>query len=152
VSQIYKFNKNIIKNLIFSKSRIKIGFIILVSFLLVKSLANTVFVAETPRINQEFIAKLKDSPQIIARLPGNLIAGINGLFISKHGSLAHNDDIWMVTPAPNAIFRTISKGVSAAEDPITGQHILSVQAGVKYRVLGTVVINGVEYPKIEFVE
>ena len=125
--------------------------VIFVTFVVVKGFSNMVFMAETPKLNPVFIAQLQNIPQTMGQLPENILAGINGLFNKKPftGSFAN---VKMITPPPNAVFKAISKGVSAAEDPTTGQTLIQVQAGTKYRIVGTVTINGKEYPKIEFVE
>ena len=124
-----------------TKLRIKILLVILVSFLVVKTGTSQLFLADSPRINTEFISSLKNAP-------GNLIAGITGLF-NRNKDFA---DVKSVTPPENVVFKSISKGVYAGEDPTTGKSYLKVEAGTKYRIVGTVTINGKEYPKIEFVE
>lgn len=126
---------------IITKTRIKILLIVLVSFLVVKTGTSQLFIADSPRINPEFIARLKNAPQELA-------ANLNP-FKKKDDMFA---DVKSVTPPDNVIFKSISKGVSAAEDPKTGKSYIRVEAGTKYRIVGTVVINGKEYPKIEFVE
>ncbi len=129
-----------IKN-IFTKTRIKILIVVLVSFVVVKTVSPQIFLADSSKINPEFITKLQNAP-------GKMIAGIIGLF-NKNNDFAN---VKIVTPPDDAVFKSISKGVSAAEDPTTGQTLIQVQAGTKYRIVGTVIINGKEYPKIEFVE
>jgi hypothetical protein len=139
------------KNLL-SKTRIKILLVVLVSFFMVKTAAPQVFLADSPRVNPEFIARIKNAPTELAQLPGNLIAGIGNLnpFSKKENDMFAN--VKSVTPPPNVAFKQIAKGVSAAEDPKTGQKYIKIEAGTKYRIVGTVTINGKQYPKIEFVE
>jgi len=57
-----------------------------------------------------------------------------------------------VTPPPNVIFKEILKGVSTGVNAETGEKYINVKAGTKYRIVGTVTINGKQYPKIEFIK
>jgi len=136
---------------IITKTRVKILLVVLATFLVVKGSSDTVFMAGTPKVNPEFIASLKNAPQELVSVPGKIIAFINKIPGQKQpsGDIAA---VQMITPPPNTVFKTISKGVSAAENPLTGQTMIQVQAGTKYRINGTVTINGKEYPNIEFVE
>jgi len=60
-------------------------------------------------------------------------------------------NVQTVIPPSNLIFKTFSKNVSAAEDQQSGKIYLKIQKGAKYHIAGTIVINGKEYPKIEFI-
>jgi len=53
--------------------KLKIFAIIAVSFLAVKLVAPQVFLANTPKVNPLFIAKLQNAPTYIVSLPGNII-------------------------------------------------------------------------------
>ena len=127
--------------------RIKILIVVLISFFAVKTIAPQMFLADTPFVSPDFITRLKNYPAELASVPGRLIAGLN-----PFGKKDEFPDVKIVTPPPNVIFRSISKGVYAGEDPTTGQKYIKVEAGTKYRIVGTVTINGKEYPKIEFGE
>jgi len=159
---------------IFTKTRIKILLVVLVSFFMVKTAAPQIFLANTPKINPSFIARLKNAPTELAQLPANLFSEIANLnpFLKKENDMfanvksvtpppnvafskKENDmfaNVKSVTPPPNIIFKQATKGVYAGEDPKTGQKYIKIEAGTKYRIVGTVTINGKEYPKIEFIE
>jgi len=198
-------------NKIITKTRIKILFVVVVSFLVVKTASPQVFLADTPKISPFFIARIKNAPYELAQLPQiwqkRLVAGLSGLnpFKRKDGISTQTEiinqnsklppatgqdnnqpiqpdqpkqpdqlpdqppppqptasekiapiDIFAgvtsVTPPSNISFQPITKSVSAAEDPETGKKYIKIEAGAKYRIVGTVVINGKEYPKIEFFE
>lgn len=148
-----------IKN-IFTKTRIKILLIFLISFLAVKTMVPQIFLADSPQINPEFIARLQNAPAEIGQMPGKMLASIGkGLSnlnpfkvkpqVPTAGQLAA---VKTTTPQSNVLFKLISKGIWAAEDSQTGQKYIKIEAGTKYRIVGTVTINGKQYPKIEFVE
>lgn len=139
-----------LKNLI-TKTRVKVLFIVLSSFLLVKIASPQIFLADSPKINPLFVAKIKNTPFELARLPSKMIASIINLnpFANKDEVISN---VKLVTPPPNIIFKSVAKGVSAAEDPKTGKKYIKIEAGTKYRIAGTVTVNGKQYPKIEFVK
>ncbi len=164
-----------IKN-IFTKTRIKIIIVLVMSFFLVEKLSPQVFIGQTPKINPFFVENLKNSPYLLANAvkewaqkPVNLVANLTNIFRrplqnQQQGSINQGGtqnttqpagdifaNVRSVTPPPNVIFKTLSKGVQAGEDPQTSQAFIKVEAGTKYRIVGTVIINGKEYPKIEFV-
>jgi len=148
-----------IKN-IFTKTRIKIFLIFLISFFAVKTMVPQIFLADSPRVNPEFIARLQNAPAEIGQMPGKMLASINNSLSNLNPfkikqqtpTIDQLANAKVVTPQPNMIFKAISKGVSAAEDPQTGQKYIKIEAGTKYRIVGTVTINGKQYPKIEFIE
>lgn len=129
-----------------TKNQLKILIVILVGFFTVKTIAPQVFLADTPLFNPDFVARLRNYPAELAAAPGKIIAGLNPF---KKDEFA---DVKLVTPPDNIVFAPIRKGVYAAEDPTTGKKYIKVNAGTKYRIVGTVTINGKQYPKIEFVE
>lgn len=137
---------NIMKKIL-NQTRIKIILIFLISFIAITTVSPQIFLADSPVINPDFIARLQNYPAELASVPGQLIAGLN-----PFGQKDQFADVKQVTPPPNVVFKAISKGVYAGEDPQTGKTYLKVEAGTKYRIAGTVTINGKEYPKIEFVE
>lgn len=143
------------KNSIINKQRIKIFLIILVTFIAVNKFTDTVFLANTPRISPVFITSIYNLPSTVIEMPGKTLASIGNLFKKKNNNSNNNGSqiakTTIITPAPNIFFQTISTGVSAAEDPQTGQTLIQIQAGAKYKIVGTVTIDGKEYPKIEFV-
>ncbi len=126
---------------IITKTRIKILLVILVSFFVVRYGSPQVFFADTPKLNGDNIASL----------PIQMLVAIRNLnpFANQTDTFANSES---VTPSANVIFKSISKGVYAGEDPTTGKSYLKIEAGTKYQIVGTVTINGKEYPKIEFVE
>jgi len=156
---------------IFSNNRIKIALVILITFFTVKTVAPNLFIANSPEINPVFIADIINKPREIAAIPGRFLSSLSNFRLFNFESPSVPElpvrqnkvanikvdpkviaEIKQKTPPSNIIFKYVSKGVSAAEDPGTGTKYIKVEAGTKYRIVGTVVINGKEYPKIEFIE
>lgn len=147
------------KKIIFNKLSVKILIVIIISYVLIKIFTPVIFLANTPLVNPEFITKLKNTPQTIVQIPGKMLASLNSLNPFNRNpsvpSSTPSDQLAsanQVTPPPNIIMKSISKGVYAGKDPATGQSYIKIEAGTKYRVTGTVIIDGKEYPKIEFIE
>lgn len=137
-------------NNIITKKRIKTLLILVFSFAAITWLSPQIFLVDSPRINPLFIARLQNTPFMISQLPGRMMAGLTQLNpFKKKGEFAN---VKIVTPPADVIFKPITKGVSAAEDPKTGQTYIQIQGGTKYVIDGYVTINGQKIPKIVFVE
>lgn len=163
----------------------KIFLAIFFSFFIVKNFTSYVFLANSPKINPNFIAQIKNLPENIRNSSKKLIAQFSnkGNYPTKNNdiNLSINDSLNKINDnnfnnqnnptnksisdenkkdifadlsekdiPQNLIFRSISKNVSAAEDPETGKTYLKIKKGTKYRISGTVEINGKTYQKIEF--
>lgn len=133
--------------------------VLLISFFAVKTVAPNLFIANTPVVNPSFIANIINTPGRIAAMPGRFLSSLSNisfnLFNNQNNIQVDPKTIAEVkqkTPPANAVFEYVSKGVSAAEDTQTGEKYIKVKAGTKYRIVGTVTINGKQYPKIEFIE
>lgn len=115
------------------------------AFFGVKLLTPNLFLADSPKINPMFIGNTQ-----------RFIAGLGSIKIFNNQNNQVDQStiakVKQVTPPPNVVFKYVSKGVSAAEDTVTGEKYIKVEAGTKYRVVGEIEINGVKYPKIEFIE
>lgn len=139
-----------------SNNRIKILLIFLISFFAVKTVVPQIFLADSPKVNPEFIVRLQNAPAEIGQMPGKMLAsisdGLSNLNPFKSLTTGQLANVKTATPPSNAVFKAVSKGVSAAENPQTGERYIKVEAGTKYRIVGTVTINGKQYPKIEFIE
>lgn len=118
-------------------NRIKIVLALMFTFFGVKLLTPSLFLADSPKINPMFIG---NTQRFIAGLGKNKI---------DQNTVAK---VEQPTPPPNVVFKYVSKGVSAAEDQSTGQKYIKVEAGTKYKIVGEITINGVKYPKIEFIK
>jgi hypothetical protein len=71
-------------------NKLKIFTIITVSFLTVQLLTPQIFLANTPRINPLFIARLKDSPYYLASLPGNILSYLTNTVKNTTDNIAQN--------------------------------------------------------------
>jgi len=124
---------------------IKILGLILVAFFASVFLIKNLFLANSPKINTTFISRLKQTPSLIASLPSKLFnsltknpqtnktpSNIEKQVIKEEANKAILS-LHSITPPPNAIFKIISKGVSAAEQN-NGQVILKIEKGVQYKV------------------
>ncbi len=141
----------------FKSVRFRILMILGVAFFLSHGLNKEVFIANSPEVSPQFIAKLRDLPGTMKSLPQDMIALIPG-FGKKAPS--KTEDIFANLPEekiPEGLtFAPLSKSVRAAEDPSTGQGYIQIDQGTQYQVTGTVevVVNGQTYsvPKIEIVK
>ena len=137
---------------IFTNNRIKIIFILLLTFFSVKIIAPNLFLADSPKINPIFIAKILNTPKALALLPSKILSSLSNFNLFKNRESSNTFvNVRQVTPPANVIFQSISTGVSAAEDLQTGEKYIKVQAGTKYRIVGEITINGKKFPKIEFI-
>ena len=120
-------------------------------------MAPNLFIANTPRVNPVFVAKIMNTPKEIAAMPGKFLANLSNFRLFNNQNNIQVDpkviaEIKFKTPPANVVFEYVSKGVSAAEDPATGEKYIKVAAGTKYKIVGEITINGVKYPKVEFIE
>jgi len=144
---------------IVTTNRIKMVLVLLFTFFSVKLVAPNLFIANTPRVNPLFIANVINTPARIAAMPGKFLSSLSNfrLFNFNNETNIKIDpkiiaNLKQKTPPANVVFKYVSKGVSAAEDTATGEKYIKVEAGTKYRVIGEIEINGVKYPKIEFIK
>ena len=141
----------------FTTNRIKMILVLLFTFFGVKIVAPNLFIANTPRVNPVFVAKIMNTPKEIAAMPGKFLANLSNFRLFNNQNNIQVDpkviaEIKFKTPPANVVFEYVSKGVSAAEDPATGEKYIKVAAGTKYKIVGEITINGVKYPKVEFIE
>lgn len=151
---------------IFTKNRIKIVIVLLLTFVSVKTISPNVFLADSPRINPLFIAKILNTPRNIAAMPGKFLSSLSTFKLfnvdfsnnTTSGNMTSLSDqnrtaqARFISPPAGLIFKSISKNVSAAEDPDSGNKYIKVEAGTKYKIIGYITLDGVQYPKIEFIE
>ena len=138
---------------IFTNNRIKIIFILLLTLFSVKVIAPNLFLADSPKINPIFMAKILNTPKALALLPSKILSSLSNFNLFKNRESSNTFvNVRQVTPPANVIFQSISTGVSAAEDPQTGEKYIQVKAGTKYKIVGYVTINGKQFPKIEFIK
>lgn len=131
----------------------KIIFSMILSFLAVFLMANTMFLANTPRINPAFVAKLKSIPATIALFPGKMIASLmssqkpsnylnpntNINDTTQTAGVPQNFQKQLTTlPAvktpTNVVFKSVTKGVYAAEDPITKSKYVTINKGTEIMI------------------
>lgn len=148
----------------FTTNRIKIALVILITFFSVKTVAPNLFIANSPEINPVFITEIINKPKEIAAMPGKFLSSLSNFRLFNFESQSTPEvvkiqvdpkviaEVKQKTPPANVVFKYVSKGVSAAEDTATGEKYIKVEAGTRYRVVGEIEINGVKYPKIEFIE
>jgi len=149
---------------IFTKNRIKMVLVLLFTFFTVKTVAPNLFMADSPRINPVFISDVINTPR-------RFLSSLSNFRLFNFGSPSAPEvpveqnrvanievdpaeiaKVRQVTPPANVIFKEILKGVSTGVNAETGEKYINVKAGTKYRIVGTVIINGKQYPKIEFIK
>jgi hypothetical protein len=108
--------------------------------MLVRNYSSKVFLANTPEVNPQFIATLKNSPKTIAQLPGRIF--------NRGGS---RDDLAQLPPeealptqapfnnpgiAPPAdvVFPPPKNGISVAQNPSDGKTYVKIAKGTKVEV------------------
>jgi len=131
--------------------------VLLFTFFGVKIITPNLFIANTPNVNPLFVAKIINTPREIASMPGKFLSNLRNINLFNNQSNIKIDPEVIVkanqvNPPASALFKYVSKGVSAAEDTQTGQKYMKVDAGTKYKVVGEIEVNGVKYPKVEFIE
>ena len=151
---------------IFTKNRIKIVLVLLFTYVSIKLVSPNIFLANSPKINHLFIVKIINTPKNIAAMPGKFLSSLSAFRLFNISSPIDTPSVntasqngqnriakmKFVSPPPELIFNAISKNVSAAEDPETGNKYIKVEAGTKYKIVGYITIDGMQYPKIEFIE
>ena len=136
------------------KNKIKILVIIATAALFIRWLVPQVFLANSPRINPLFLAKLKGAPSYIASLSTNFLNSLSKkektappvkvLAVSKDEAEKAMNSLQKVTPPPNALFKVITTKVSAAETGKKNEIILKIDKGAKYSVSKLVLPDGRE--------
>ncbi len=131
-------------------------FSLLMAFVTALVLNNTVFYANSPNINPQFIVNLKSIPNTVINIPNRMIALIPNLQTifptqapvpsTNQGTEQMNKENMAFTqptkvvqptaaPQPTAIptseYKPITTGVYAAEDPVTKVTRIRIDAGVK---------------------
>jgi len=128
---------------------IKILGLILIAFFASTFLIKNLFFVNSPRVNTTFIAKLKQTPSLIASLPSKLFNSltknksvpneapsnltVKEQAISEEEANKAFSALHAIAPPPDAFFKSLSKGVSAAEQN-NGQVILKIEKGTQYKV------------------
>jgi len=134
------------------------------AYIIVKMMTPQVFIQNSPTLDPQFIANVKDLPALLKKNGNNviLIAGkiINGIKIgTTPGETVSQSPLLGLSEdqIPSGLkFNSFVKGVAAAEDAATGKKYIKMSAGTQYRVSDRtmkVVVNGVEkeVPIIEIV-
>lgn len=156
---------------IITTNRIKIVLVLLFTFFTVKTVAPNLFIANSPEINPVFIADIINKPREIAAMPGKFLSSLSNFklfnfespsapeFPVKQNEVAKIQvdpkaiaEVKQKTPPADVVFKEIMKGVSTGVSAETGEKYINVKAGTKYRIVGEIEINGVKYPKIEFIK
>ncbi len=124
-------------NNIFSKLKIKLIFVLVLSFLVVKFLSPQIFLADSPKISPLFIAKLINIPNYVASIPQTISSLFNNSATQDINKVA-------VKNVPTGLnFSSLSKGVEAAEDTQNNKVYLKIQPGTAYSI-EEIEVNGVK--------
>jgi hypothetical protein len=124
----------------FIYQKIKLIFVIFISFFTVKFITPQIFLANTPKISPLFIAKLIKMPTYIASIPQKL----GNIFDYKNKTKTDLNQLAVKNPLPKDLFfNNITTNVSAAEDKKTKKVYLKIQSGTSYTI-EEIEINGVK--------
>lgn len=130
-------------------NEVKIIIILFISFCIVSLVSTQLFMAGTTKLNPTLIAKLSLAPQYLASLPEKLVSSIKNIF-SKRGDIALSESevkaslnaIPNAIPPSGAIFKTISTGVLAADDPSDPNiKYIQLQSGTKISIKTQTIID-----------
>lgn len=118
------------------KKQYKIIIGIFMSFLIAVLMGRIVFLANTPSINPSFISSLANLPVNLLNLPKKLLIAISTRNINNENSNSLTNKNLFRDPAtvnlpPNTIFKSISKGVYAADDEAKGVKYIKIDGNVK---------------------
>jgi hypothetical protein len=137
---------------------IKIGFGLVLAYIFVIIVGNILFLNNTPQINMQYIASLREIPSYV----GTQLASLSTMFENKDALIQNNvaqlekqtgateipissdeqktmvDSVAQTTnSAPNAIFNYVSQGVAASAPDTNGQVILrfdpKTQQNIEYK-------------------
>jgi hypothetical protein len=127
--------------------KIKLFFALVISFFAITLLSPQVFLANTPRINPMFV-------YTIQQLPSNTLAFLNNSFRSptQETSVQKQNAILFsqmppISPPPNLLYKTVSKGIQVATDPITKKSYAKFDMSVPFKTV-EIEING---EKLKFI-
>ncbi len=109
--------------------RLKIVLVMVFTFLVVRNYTDRVFVANTPMIKPQVIARVKGFPSYLASLiPGR----------KPPSPIANLPE---VKPPPNAVFKPAQTGVSVAEVPSENKRYYKIEKGTSVEVSSTTIIQ-----------
>lgn len=125
--------------------RQKIIFSLVISYLAIMVMVNAVFLANTPRINPLFIAKLKNIPSSLVTLPSRILAALsspqrpsNSNTNINPAGIAQNQPNGLtftnVNPPPSTAFRPMAAGVFAGENTATKTKYVTIKKGTQFEV------------------
>jgi hypothetical protein len=103
--------------------KIKIFEIIIIALMLTISLTPRIFIANSPKINPNFFADLK-----------NIQKNFYALIQTNNSHTDALSAIPTVVPPPNLLFKTVARGIQAAEDPATGDRYMKIVDGTQVKV------------------
>lgn len=146
------------------KKYLTIAGALIFAYIIVKIMTPQVFIQNSPTLDPQFIANIKDLPTLLKKngnnvvlLATNIIRGIK-VGVPSDKPMIQNALIGLTNDQiPEGLkFNQFVKGVAAAEDEATGKKYIKMSAGTKYVKTGEtipVTIDGKTYnvPKIEIV-
>ncbi len=134
---------------------LKIGGAMLGAYLIVATVGTNLFMSNSPQINMEYIASLREIPSN-AKVQ---LASLGSIFVNKDAAVKKEIDSFKketgaievavskeekktlvdsvgqkTNPVPNAVFNYMSKGVAAHEDTATGKTIIRVDESAQQQI------------------
>ncbi len=110
---------------LFSNIKFKIILTLFISLVSVKTFSRTVFLANTPRINPEFVYNMKNIPQVIANIPQRISFYIASLGRPK---FQYQD----ISQVPESNFLHVAKDIRAYENKSTNEVYIKVGPNVEF--------------------
>lgn len=146
------------------KKYITITGALIFSYIIVKIMTPQVFIQNSPSLDPQFIANVKDLPALLEKNGNNVVLIAKKIFSGMNVGRSAGEPIpqspllgLSEDQIPKGLkFSSFVKGVAAAEDEATGKKYIKMSAGTQYRMSGRtmkVKVNGVEQevPIIEIV-
>lgn len=110
------------------KKRIKTFVALGIALLLTATISPRLFIADSPQINTQFIAELRNAPADFVAFVMRRPTG------AEATALAELEQSQVQNVPQGLTFAPVAQGVSAAEDPSTGERFVKVEAGTKLEV------------------
>ncbi len=116
-------------------TKLKIVFILGLSFLIVRAIAPRLFIADSPRINPLFVAQLLNLPTQLAGLIRGNSTNVPGQVYQGEQTVSQVNVPRATEPIPqNSVIYQIGKGAYAAEDKETKKTYIMFKADAKVKV------------------
>jgi hypothetical protein len=129
--------------------KIKLVLIILFSISFISLVGPHIFLAGTPKIDPDFIVKLKDAPNYLASIPVQMINSFkinilhsDNVALTKYEIKSVLDKAKTSVPTTGLSFKEITTNVEAADDPVEANiKYIKLESGAKVGIKTQTIID-----------